>query len=149
LADKYEMVDQSTFIRLKLIGAGMEMAGRTLMVGVGAGSYPSYIVDTGLLGTTYGIVDPHNAFIRVFGENGIIGLGLLVAVIFGPVIAVARASRVTRFGPFVLASVAIAPLLFTIGSDPLSSSTLQLFVAMIWVGTRFVSEPPTDVALTS
>lgn len=142
LSEAYEMVDTSTFVRLRLIGAGIEMATRTFLIGVGAGGFPAYIVDYGLTGETYGIVDPHNAFTRQLGENGIIGLLLFLFAAFGPVFVVARTRQFTKFAAFLLAIIAVSPLLFMISSDPMALSSLHLYLAMIWVGCRFLEDRP-------
>jgi hypothetical protein len=37
------------------------------------------------------------------------------------------------------------PFLLSSGSDPLSSSSLQLAIALLWVGCRFATEPDEQV----
>lgn len=138
--DRAEFLDVSTFIRLKLVASSIEMALRTLLVGIGAGAFESEMWFSGFVGETYGIVNPHNAMGRMLAENGALGLALLGYLLLGPVIALGRSGRSTRFSAFVAGASVGLLLLFSVGSDPLSSSSLQLAIAFMWVACRFAVE---------
>lgn len=141
LVDRTEFIDRSSFIRLQLISNSLAMSAQTLLIGVGTGGFESEMIVDGLTSLTYGIVNPHNAFARMMAENGALGLTLLGFLIFGPLAVLLRAGQTTRLSAWVGASVAILPLLLSVGSDPLSSSSLQFFIAFVWIGCRFVSDP--------
>jgi hypothetical protein len=140
LMDRAEFLDVSTFIRLQLISSGMQMMAETFFVGIGAGGFEFEMWASGFVGRTYGIVNPHNGLIRMAAENGIVGLTILSFILIGPVVALCRTARTGRLAAFV-ASVTVAfLLLFSVGSDPLSSSSLQLALALLWVACRLMDE---------
>ncbi len=140
LMDRAEFLDVSTFIRLQLISSGMQMMTETFFVGIGAGGFESEMWAGGFVGRTYGIVNPHNGLIRMAAENGIVGLVILAFILIGPVVAIHRTGRTGRLAAFVAGVTVAFPLLFSVGSDPLSSSSLQLALAFLWVGCRLMDE---------
>lgn len=140
LRDQAEFVDLSSYIRLELLAASAEMSTDTWLVGVGVGAYESTIVREGFSSGTYGILSPHNAFGRMLAENGIIGLGLFCVLLFGPLFAMNRDAPVSRLSAFVISSVVVSPLLFSAGSDPISASSLGLWVAITWVAAKVASD---------
>lgn len=137
LADRAEFMDLSTFIRLQLIISAIQMASETLFVGVGSGGFESEMWYGGFVGRTYGIINPHNGMGRMLGENGVIGLLLFVFLLLGSIIVLSQACRATKISALVAATTVGLPLLFSVGSDPLSSSTLQLAIAFLWIACRF------------
>ncbi len=138
--ERAEFLDVSTFIRLQLVTSSIEMAAESLFVGVGAGGFESEMWYGGFIGRTYGIVNPHNGLARMLAENGVIGLALFGFLLLGPVYAISRARVASSFSAFVAASALGLPLLFSVGSDPLSSSSLQIALALLWIGCRVAVE---------
>lgn len=135
IVNTYSIQDDSIYVRLKLLAASVQMAADGLfLVGVGAGGFARYIIDNGLLNQTLGIVDSHNAFARVLGENGIVAFLLFCFVIFGPATSLTQSMQGSRLGAFILAVLTCMPLLLSVHSDPISSSSMQLLIALIWVG---------------
>jgi O-antigen ligase len=132
-----EYADVSIFIRLKLVESALDMAGHSLLVGIGSGGFELEMWARAFVADTFGITSPHNAMARIFAENGILGLGLFLMILFGPISVIRKVSLPTRTAPLVLGAVLAMPLLFSVGSDPLSSSSLQLAIALCWIGARF------------
>lgn len=147
-ADRMEFIDVSTFVRLKLILSAVDMASNSLFLGVGVGSFETVMKSDGWASVTYGIVNPHNAMGRIFAENGLIGLLLFGFIVFGPLMMLARVRQPSQIGRFVAAFVTALPLLLSVGSDPLSASTLQLAIAVCWVGCRLAISNPLDLHRT-
>jgi O-antigen ligase len=137
--DRVEFLDISSFIRLQLVSSALDMAKHTLLIGIGAGGFETEMWQGGYLGRTTGIVNPHNGFARILAENGIVGLALFLCLLFGPLIAMRRASSLNILLVAISSSVVVLPLLLSVGSDPLSSSSLQLAIAFLWVGARFAT----------
>ena len=148
LALKYinstELLDESTFIRLQLVKIGFILGSHTLFLGIGSGSFETELWSGGYLGETYGIINPHNAFSRMFAENGILGLMALGYLVIGPILVLPRATRVSALTAFTAAASIGLVSLFSVGSNPLSSSSLQLAIAYLWVACRFMTN--SDVA---
>lgn len=134
----FHIPDYSSELRVQLLSAGVEMATRTLGVGVGAGGFPDYMVTSGLQKQVGDLVDPHNGFGRILGENGLIGLLVFIYIIVGPATVVERSGEVSAFGVFILAAVICTMPLLSINSDPLASSSQQLLIALTWTATKFV-----------
>lgn len=144
-----EFIDTSTFIRLELLTSAIEISARSLMVGIGTGGFETHLVWGGFVGRTYGVLSPHNAFGRIFAENGIIGLGLFTYMLFGPLFLLGRSTHTTKLTAFVGASTVALPLLLSSGSDPLSSSSLGFFIALIWIAAGVaVENDPSRFAVT-
>lgn len=137
-ADRAEFLDVSAFIRIQLVLAGIQMAFSTLFLGIGTGGFESEIWHAGFLGQTYGITNPHNAILRLFAENGVVGLSLFVGLLAGPLTFVARSPRITHVALVTTSFIVVLPLLLSAGSDPLTSSSLQLAMAMLWISCRFM-----------
>jgi hypothetical protein len=134
LVSNLEAVDVSIFIRSELIWSAFEFARSTYFFGIGAGAFESEMWHSGFVGLTYGIVNPHNAFARMLAELGVLGFAAFTFLVVGPIFYIWRA-RLVAVVPRILVLVAIVlPLLFSIGSDPLASSSLQLGIALLWVG---------------
>lgn len=134
----FQIADNSSEIRVRLLSASIEMVTRTLGVGVGTGGFSDYMASSGLQGQAGDFVDPHNGFGRVLGENGLMGLLVFMYIIFGPAFTVERSGAVSAYSVFILAVlVCMAPIL-SIASDPLASSSQQLLIAITWTATKFV-----------
>lgn len=144
--DRAEFLDVSTFVRLKLVASAAEMASQTFFLGIGSGGFESEMWFGGFIGSTYGIVNPHNGIGRILAENGILGLSLFGFLLFGPVIALGRSVRTTQLSAFVAGMMLGLPLLFSVGSDPLSASSLQLAIALLWVACRFAVQQEDNLA---
>lgn len=147
--DQIEFFDLAIFVRLQLVMNALEMAVHSLFIGIGAGGFEAEMWAGGLIGTTYGIVNPHNAIARMFAENGVIGLALFGFLLVGPLLTLRRAGHTTRLSVSLSATVAALPLLLSSGSDPLSSSTLQLAIALMWVGCRVTVQAGSETATIS
>jgi teichuronic acid biosynthesis protein TuaE len=155
--ENVSLFDVSTFIRLELVSGALGMATQSFFVGVGAGGFETEMLLRGLVGQTYGIVNPHNAIARMIAESGIIGTLLFCFLLFGPLLALHNKNRDQRLTPFIAATIAAMPLLLSSGSDPLSSSSLQLQIAIVWLAVsvrapfraatnpQYDSEPAFDV----
>ena len=139
LKDRVEFVDTSSFVRLQLLTAAIEMSVNTFFAGIGVGSFETHVSVEGIASKTYGVLSPHNAIGRMLAENGVIGVALFGYLIFGPLAGLRQYVRQTRLSAFVAASIAALPLLFSAGSDPMSASTLSFFVATVWVAARLAS----------
>lgn len=134
--DDAEFLDVSTFVRLKLLASAITMASESLFFGTGVGNFEADMWSGGWTAMTYGIVNPHNAMGRLLAENGIIGLLLFGFLLFGPLLIIMRAQHSSRTGALTAAFVTSLPLLLSVGSDPLSASTLQLAIAVCWAFSR-------------
>ena len=137
--DRVEFLDVSSFIRLQLVASAFDMAKQTLLVGIGVGGFEAEMWQGGYQARTAGIVNPHNGFGRILAENGVVGLVLFLYLIFGPLIAMRRARSSNILLIAISSSVVVLPLLLSVGSDPLSSTSLQLAIAFLWVGARFAT----------
>lgn len=134
LVGNLEAIDVSIFIRSELVWSAFEFARSTYFFGIGAGAFESEMWHSGFVGLTYGIVNPHNAFARMLAELGVLGFAAFTFLVVGPIVYIWRA-RLIDVEARVLVLVAIVlPLLFSIGSDPLAASSLQLAIALLWVG---------------
>jgi O-antigen ligase len=144
--EEAEFFDVSTFIRLQLISSGVEMAARTFFLGIGVGGFETEMWIRGLVGQTYGIINPHNAIARMLAENGAIGVALYGYLLFGPILTISRAGPNSRVAAFTAAMAVSLPLLLSAGSDPMSSSSLQLAIAFVWISCRVAVELGRDAA---
>lgn len=130
-------LDLSTFIRLQLVRSGFAMVADSALLGVGVGGFETEMAFGGYAHSTYGFINPHSALTRMLAENGIIGLALFAFLLCGPLIYVREVGQSTNITAFVAATTASLPLLYSAGSDPLASSSLQLALAMVWVASGF------------
>jgi len=147
--DAAEFIDVSTFTRLQLVKSGFIMGVHSLFIGIGSGAFEAEMWSGGFLGDTYGIINPHNAFSRMFAENGIVGLLALGYLVLGPLLTLPRAVKVSALTAFTAAvSIGLISLL-SVGSDPLSASSLQLAIAFLWVNCRFMIGVGVDSASPS
>jgi hypothetical protein len=147
-AGRFEFIDTSSFVRLQLIASAIDMSQRTLLIGIGTGGFETEMWQGGYVGRTIGITNPHNAFGRIIAENGLLGLALFSYMLLLPLFAMRQGGvRSKRYGAAIASSMVVMPLLFSVGSDPLSSSSLQLAVAFMIAGTKFAvgAAPPISV----
>ncbi len=138
-ASRVEFLDVSSFVRLQLITSAVDMARQSLLVGIGAGGFESEMWRGGYLARTIGITNPHNGFGRLLAENGIVGLSLFLAMLFLPLLAIRKANQNSGLIAAVASATIVMPLLFSVGSDPLSSSSLQLAMAFLLVSATFAT----------
>jgi hypothetical protein len=68
--------------RVRLYGAVLQAIPSTPLTGVGAGRYPSWAGQHGLVSATGHVVGAHNSFAQVFFYWGIGGLGLFLALLW-------------------------------------------------------------------
>lgn len=141
-AGNLEALDVSMYIRSELILSAIEFGRSSYLVGIGAGSFETEMWQSGFVGLTYGIVNPHNAFARAFAETGILGLSALVFLAAGPIALIWRARLLDVEARILVLIAVVLPLLFSIGSDPMASSSLQLAIALLWVGTGICLPKP-------
>lgn len=134
--DQVEFLDVSSFVRLQLIASAFDMAQHSFLVGIGVGGFEAEMWRGGYLARTIGIANPHNAFGRLLAENGVLGLMLFVYMLFLPLFAIRRAPQASQLVAAIASSVIVIPLLLSVGSDPMSSSSLQLAIALMLVGAR-------------
>lgn len=134
--DRIEFLDVSSFVRLQLIVSAIDMAQHTYLMGIGAGGFEAEMWYGGYLGRTIGITNPHNGFGRLLAENGVLGLVLFLYMLLLPLFAIRRAPQAGRLAAAIASSVIVIPLLLSVGSDPMSSSSLQLAIALTLVGAR-------------
>ena len=150
LSAQVESLDVSGFIRLQLIWSGIVMFFQTFMLGIGTGGFEAEMWTGGFFGATYGFANPHNALARILAENGIIGIALFGFLLVGPAIAISSARVVNRTTAFVAGMTIAMPLLLSSGSNPLSASSIQFAIALLWVGCRFLDNntlsDPADAA---
>lgn len=148
LSAQVEGLDVSGFIRLQLIWSSIVMFFQTYMLGIGTGGFEAEMWTGGFFGATYGFANPHNAMARILAENGIIGIALFGFLLVGPAIALSSARVVNRTTAFVAGMTIAMPLLLSSGSNPLSASSIQFAIALLWVGCRFLDSNtllvPTD-----
>ena len=138
LSEQVEGLDVSGFIRLQLIWSGIVMFFQTFMLGIGTGGFEAEMWTGGFFGATYGFANPHNALARILAENGIVGIILFGFLLVGPAIALGSARVVSRTTAFVAGMTVAMPLLLSSGSNPLSASSIQFAIALLWVGCRFL-----------
>jgi hypothetical protein len=143
--DRIDAIDTSSFIRLELLSSSARMSAGSFFMGAGSGSFESTIIREGLTGRTYGVLSPHNAFGRVLAENGLIGLGLFLYIVVGPLFVVAPDDATTRLRAFVVGSVVALPFLLSAGSDPISASSMTMFIALVWIAARVSRDAATFV----
>jgi O-antigen ligase len=92
---------------------------------------------------------PHNAFVEIAGEQGILGLALLLALMFAPV----RASFRAREGPYSPESILALGLLMVLVTDAMVSQTFtqfrELWFAMgLALAVPYIGAGPPDRAPT-
>jgi hypothetical protein len=132
--------DLSLLVRARILLMSGEMALSSFLIGIGTGGFEAYIINSGMHQWTHFIQNPHNAFGRIFGENGVIGLILFILFVFPQYGRLSEKYPWTSERRAVAASVIILPLLLSSGSNPMSSSSLQTWIALLWVGSRVFSE---------
>lgn len=138
-ASRVEFLDVSSFVRLQLITSAVDMARQSFLVGIGAGGFESEMWRGGYLARTIGITNPHNGFGRLLAENGIIGLSLFLVMLLLPLLIIRKARQDSGLIASVASATIVMPLLFSVGSDPLSSSSLQLAMAFLLVSATFAA----------
>lgn len=134
--DRIEFLDLSSFVRLQLIASAVDMAQHSYLMGIGAGSFEAEMQYGGYLGRTIGITNPHNGFGRLLAENGVFGILLFLFMLLLPLFIIRRAPQAGRLVAAIASSVIVLPLLLSVGSDPMSSSSLQLAIALMLVEAR-------------
>jgi O-antigen ligase len=126
----------SMSVRFRLLAISADMALSTVLVGIGSGGFEAYMQSSSYIQWTHFIVSPHNAFGRILAENGIIGLLILLSLVFAPMRICLKSSSLNANQRVIVASVAVMPFLLSIGSNPISSSSLQLWIAWLIVAAR-------------
>lgn len=140
--DSMEFVDISTFIRMKLLESAIAMSAGTYFIGIGVGDFEIEMWSSGFIATTYGIVSPHNAFGRILAENGVIGLSLFICLVFFPAFFSMQTKIISKASIIVVSGAPFVALLLSSGSNPISSSSLQLSIVYLWIVAQHIVRSP-------
>jgi hypothetical protein len=132
--------DLSLVVRSRLLISSVDMALSSYLAGVGSGGFENYIMDSGSFQWTHYILNPHNAFGRMLGENGILGLVLFILLVFPSYGLIWKDYDWGTGRRLIVSATSVFPLLLSAGSTPISSSSLQIWIALLWVGARVYGE---------
>lgn len=140
-------VDVSTFVRWNLVLVGLSLAGANPLLGGGAGSYEDYVTSSGMTSQTLGITNPHNGFIEVLSQYGIVMFALFVIWLLGVLVTGARArrkpdrpARVVWIA--ILLGIVSLPLVLTMHSSAIDPSTTWVFFGFLLLAARVEESQP-------
>jgi O-Antigen ligase len=131
--------DTSSLIRARLAVVGWQMLTDSLLIGTGAGSFEDYVLKWGYFPWTFGIVNPHNAYVRILAENGIVGFVLYLYILFRPFFFAVTQNSKHLERRILMALTAAISLSLIVGSNPTASSTIHLAIALVWVFAQKLS----------
>jgi O-antigen ligase len=128
--------DHSSIIRARLFFISLDMFKESFGFGMGAGSFEEFVVNKGYFNWTSGIVNPHNAYGRVIAESGWLGYLAFMFVLVFPFFSTLRNLRPSVENALIISGTTVLIFALTVSSNPFSSSSIHLFVGIIWVLLR-------------
>lgn len=140
-------VDQSTYVRWQLVGAGVALTGTSPLFGGGAGSFESYVSGMGFSDQTFGILSPHNGFVEVLSQYGLMVASLFIVWFTQMLRSGLRnrnvASPMPSFAWMALSlGILSLPIVYTMHSSMIEPSTTWAFLGFLLLLSR--SREPAD-----
>lgn len=134
-------VDASTFVRWNLVLVGLVLASTHLLLGAGPGSYEGFAEVAGSGYQTMGIINPHNGFVEVLSQYGIIVFAVFVLWLLRLLGTAFRARRQPELSSRVVwigltLGILSLPIVLTMHSSAIEPSTTWLFFTLLLLAAR-------------
>lgn len=116
--------------RSNLLAIGLDMLIETNFFGVGAGNFSNYVERN----YNNNILVPHNLFVELVSQYGLIVLLLFISMLFAIFINIKKTKGVIQF--LLITSLINLPIAFVINSVYLSNPYLWIYLACLFIASR-------------